>query len=71
MKISCFAVCLRGATVFFRIGQSPEVVKKSVKARAGALGRDERLLLDDVIAAVQASTGLGLELVEDPAAAGR
>ena len=35
-----------------------------------ALGRDERLLLDDVIAAVQASTGLGLELVEDPAAAG-
>ena len=34
------------------------------------MGRDERLLLDDVIAAVQASTGRGLELVGDPAAAG-
>ncbi len=45
--------------------RSPEIVKKSVKARAGALACDERLLLDEVIAAFQGSTGLPLELVKD------
>ena len=45
-------------------------MKKSVKARAGALASDERLLLDEVIAAFQASTGLPLELVKDPGGGG-
>ena len=59
-----------GALSFFRVGRSPEIVKKSVKARAGALASDERLLLDEVIAAFQASTGLPLELVKGPGGGG-
>ncbi len=41
-------------------------MKKPVKARAGTLASDERLLLDEVVAAFQASTGLPLALVKDP-----
>jgi hypothetical protein len=63
------AVC--GALSFFRICRSPEIVKKSVKAWAGALASDERRLLDEVVAAFQASTGLPLALVKDPGGLGK
>ncbi len=46
-------------------------MKKSGKARAGALASDERLLLDEVVAAFQASTGLPLALVKDPRGRGK
>jgi hypothetical protein len=52
------------------VRRSTVIVKKSVKARAGALSSDERLLLDEVIAAFQVSTGLPLELVTDPGGGG-
>ena len=58
------------ALVFFKFYRSPEIVKKSVKAKAGALAGNERLLLEAVIAAFQASTGLPLELLEDPGGRG-
>lgn len=55
-----------GWLVFFRMSQTTALVKKAVMAVAGALTSDERLLLEEVIAAFHASTGLELELVEDP-----
>ncbi len=58
------------ALVFFKFYRSPEIVKKSVKTKAGALAGNERLLLEAVIAAFQASTGLPLELLEDPGGRG-
>ena len=58
------------ALLFFKFYRSPEIVKKSVKAKAGALAGNERLLLEAVIAAFQASTGLPLELLEDPGGRG-
>lgn len=60
-----------GALSFFKICRSPEIVKKSVKARAGTLASDEQLLLDEVVAAFQASTGLPLALVKDPGGRGK
>lgn len=52
------------------MGLTPGIVKKTVMAGAGALANDERLLLEEVIAAFQASTGLELELVGDPGGGG-
>ena len=46
-------------------------MKKPVKARTGTLAGDERLLLDEVVAAFQASTGLPLALVKDPGGRGK
>jgi hypothetical protein len=71
LKIYFLASSLLGALSFFGIRRSPEIVKKSVKARAGALASDERLLLDEVVAAFQASTGLPLALVKDPGGRGQ
>lgn len=55
---------------FFRIGRSVEIVKKSARARGGAPAGDGRLLLEAVVAAFQASTGLALKLLEEPGGKG-
>ena len=57
-----------GWLVIFKMSQTTALVKKAVMAVAGALTSDERLLLEEMIAAFHASPGLELELelVEDP-----
>jgi hypothetical protein len=45
---------------------SAAIVKKSARTRGGELASDERRLLEAVVAAFQASTGLALELLEEP-----
>jgi len=54
--------------MIFTSHQSPGIVKKSVTARVLDSNSEERLLLEQVVEAFQASTGLQLELLPSPSA---